>query len=150
LPQADPAVLTPLTAMVTDVANALGPQKPIAQQTAIKAAVDALIQYGLIPQPAMPDDDYALALALGAAQNRYSGLQITGITRFIASVVANDTDAATGIVNWNQIQSDVNALVTSWTALGLVSLPANLTAQQLDGFILALAHIVDGYNAATG
>ena len=151
LPQADTAIVTPLVAMSTDVASGLGTSKPIAQQVALKAMVDALVQNGFVPAPASPNtinDYYALALAVADAQNRYTGLQMTGLTRFLATIVMNDTDVTTGIVNWTQVQTDINAVVGSWVTLNLITVPNNLTTDQLDSFALGLAQAIQSFNTS--
>ncbi|SRR5216684_222420 len=152
LPQTDTTVLTPLLVMTTDLASGLGTSRPIAQQVAIKAMVDAMVQWNIIPAPAAPvttSDYYALALALGDAQNRYNGLQLTGLTRFVATVVMNNTDPSTAIVNWAGVTNDLSIIVNGWLAVPIITLPANLTVAQLNGFALALAHAVSDFNSAS-
>jgi hypothetical protein len=152
LPQSDTSVLTPLMVMSTDMASGLGTSRPIAQQAALKAMVDALVQFGIVPVPAAPatvNDYYALALALGDAQNRYNGLQMTGITRLLATIVMNDMDQTTGIVNWTQAQTDIETMVGTWITLNLITVPNGVTASQLSSFALAIAHAVNTFNAAS-
>jgi hypothetical protein len=159
----DPRLINPLMATSTMIAQMLPPTNSDGtlnqprQDTAVTAAVQSLVNNGLVPAPtsAIPlSDMQSFALSIAHSQNQYKDVQIsTPLLLLIKNVVASDT--TNGVVNWTNctatttcVQQDINDLISMAVSNGQITLATGVTIRQMQAFGYDLAKVVDAYNRA--
>jgi hypothetical protein len=157
----DPRLINPLMATSTMIAQMLPPTNSdgtlnqARQDTAVKSAVQSLVNNGLVPAPTSTiplSDMQSFALSVAHSQNQYKDVQIsTPLLLLIKNVVASDT--TNGQVNWTNctatttcVQQDINDLISMAVSGGQITLATGVTLQQMQAFGYDLAKIVDTYN----
>ncbi len=160
----DPRLINPIMATSTMISQLLPPTNSdgtlnqTRQDTAVKSAIQSLVNNGLVPPPttSIPVSDMqSFALSITHSQNNYKDVQIASpLLMLIKNIVASDTNAA-GVVNWTAcsatvtcVQQDVNDLISMAVSGGQIKLDPGISLAQMQSFGYDLAKIVDAYNRA--
>ena len=124
-----------------------------AQDLAVIQIVDAVIAGGFAPTPSnvTSQDLEWFALDLVAAMNHNDGmmqLMTPGVgLRIIDSYVITGT--SNGSVNWPQVNASLTNAVQSFITAGLMKIPANQSAAQVETFVNSVAQAIYAYKVST-
>jgi hypothetical protein len=124
-----------------------------AQDLAVTQIVDAVIAGGFAPTPAnvATQDLEWFTLDLVSAMNHNDGMMqmmTPGVgLRIIDSYVVTGT--SNGSVNWPQVNASLTNAVQSFITAGLMKIPANQTAAQVETFVNSVAQAIYAYKVST-
>lgn len=145
-------------AMASAIADAMPPtdangnSDPGAQQNANASIVTAELQSGVVQVPSgvTSRDMQYFSLDVVNAMNQDTGLSLSPgmLLRVIDSYVVSSTSS--GTVNWTQVNTGLNILLTNLISTGVVKLPSSVTQSQAQQFVQSLAQIVYTYCRQTG
>ncbi len=124
-----------------------------AQELAVSQIVDAVIAGGFAPRPSnvTARDLKWFTLDLVSAMNHNDGMMqmmTPGVgLRIIDSYVVTGT--SNGSVNWPQVNVSLTNAVQSFITAGLMKIPANQTAAQVETFVNSVAQAIYTYKGST-
>jgi hypothetical protein len=124
-----------------------------AQALAVTQIVDAAIAGGFAPAPVdVTEQDLEwFTLDLVSAMNHNDGMMqmmTPGVgLRIIDSYVVTGT--SNGSVNWPQVNASLTNAVQSFIIAGLMKIPANQTAAQVETFVSSVAQAIYAYKVST-
>jgi hypothetical protein len=124
-----------------------------AQDLAVTQIVDAVIAGGFAPTPAnvTAQDLEWFTLDLVSAMNHNDGMMqmmTPGVgLRIIDSYVVTGT--SNGSVNWPQVNASLTNAVQGFITAGLMKIPANQTAGQVETFVGSVAQAIYAYKVST-
>jgi len=124
-----------------------------AQELAVSQIVDAVIAGGFAPTPSSvtAQDLEWFALDLVSAMNHTDGMMqmmTPGVgLRIIDSYLVTGT--SNGSVNWPQVNASLTNAVQSFITAGLMKIPANQTAAQVETFVSSVAQAIYAYKVST-
>jgi hypothetical protein len=133
--------------------NADGSVNQSAQELAVSQIVDAVIAGGFASTPpnVTAQDLEWFTLDLVATMNHNDGmmqLMTPGVgLRIIDSYVVTGTSS--GSVNWPQVNASLTNAVQSFITAGLMKIPANQTAAQVETFVSSVAQAIYTYKVST-
>jgi hypothetical protein len=151
----DTMVLVGMMSAVADAmppTNSNGSPNQAAQNAAVNAIVEAMLDNSLITLPAATSQGQMQAFAqqLVARMNPSGEISLSPgvLLRVIDSYVVKATSS--GAVNWTSANNAISAAINSLVATGIMKIPSSVQTSQVDQFASQLAQIIYAYKQATG
>jgi hypothetical protein len=150
-------LLTGIASAISDAmppTNANGSANQSAQDLAVSQIVNAAAANGFITPPAgtTVQDLQWFTLDLVTAMNDNEGMlqMLTpGVgLRVIDSYIVTDT--SNGVVNWTKVDSDLTTAVNSLMTAGLMKIPEDRSAAEVQALVDSIAKAISSYKVSTG
>jgi hypothetical protein len=133
--------------------NANGTANQAAQDAFVNTIITAGLRDGIITLPAETTSAQLQLFAreLTAAMTSNGGVTISpGAFLRVLDVYVVAATPLSGPVNWLQVTTNINILVSGLQTAGLIRLPAGLTISNVEQFAFDTANAIEAYKLATG
>jgi hypothetical protein len=156
--QSPPAAVF-LLGMAGAIADAIPPSNldgtvnQAAQDAFVNAIITAGLRDGIINLPVETTsaqlEQFARELTAGMTSNGGVSISPGAFLRVLDVYIVAATPLS-GPVNWSQVTTNINILVSGLQTAGLIRLPASVTLSSIEQFALDTANAIEVYKLATG